>query len=405
MVEVEVRTDLHPSGRVVVADDRLERFEATLAAKDRESPQRLVYAAAHVVMQESYWDVDHSIQRPGSAAEVHEHIDWDTTMRFRRHLDDLGFSVAEAMDTAQRFSLGWIGARKLIEECGAMRLANGFVAGAGTDHLDDVPDVKTLVDGVVYQASLIRAAGGEVILLPMQQLTKWEADTDTYVDVYRSIIDQVEGPIYVHWLGEMFLAELAGYFPGDSFLRVMRLDPEKVRGAKLSLLDAEREVELRRHLLAEDQIMLTGDDFNFSSLIEGDGESTGSATIGRRDVPIGAFSHALLGIFDGIARPASVALQCLARGDKQDYREIMEPCQDLSRVVFCEPTCFYRSGLAFLAWLDGHQDNSMLVNHEEAARDAAHYVRVAELASRCGVFRDANVAVDRLREFLDRVNP
>jgi hypothetical protein len=366
-----------------------------------------VYAAAHVVLEPGYARVDHRVDRPGTGAEILAHIDWDGTTRLRRELADRGFAIAEAMDTAQRFSLGWPAARRLIEACGALQLATGFVAGAAVDHLPQVPDVETLVAGMAYQAEVIQQAGGEVILLPMPQLVDWGLGPADYVAVYRSILERIDGPVYVHWLGEMFLPSLAGYFPGDSFRAVMDLDPGKVRGAKLSLLDADREVELRRHLAANDQVMLTGDDFNFAGLIAGTGDDgvgfapvTGSTRIGDRQVPTGEFSHALLGIFDGISRPASLALRLLAHGRHADYLRVMSATQELSRVVFRAPTAFYKSGLAFLAWLDGRQDNCMLVNHEELLRDAAYYVAVAELASAAGVLTDAALAARRLGDWL-----
>lgn len=404
-IEVALDTRWHPAGQIALSDELLVEFEREVQGPDPD-PLRLVYAASHVVMDSSYAEVAHSDDGPGRPDEIESYIDWANTMELRRTLADRGFAIAEAMDTAQRFRIGWPAARRLIEECGKLELPTGFVAGAGTDHLDGIGNTAEMIDGVVYQAELIQRAGGEVILLPMHWLTASQASEAEYVEVYRAILRQLDGPIYIHWLGEMFLPELVGYFPGRSFLDVMDLDPSKVRGAKLSLLDAEREIELRRHLADNDQIMLTGDDFHFADLIAGAGgrvaDPTGMTSIGARRVTVGEFSHALLGIFDGISRPASVALRRLAEGGVEDYFRIMSAAEKLSRVVFEAPTTYYKSGLAFLAWLNGQQTNCMLVNHEEHMRGREYYVRVAELASNAGVLVDAGLAAERLEEFLER---
>jgi hypothetical protein len=198
----------------------------------------------------------------------------------------------------------------------------------------------------------------------------------------------------------MFLASLEGYFPGESFLRIMRNDPDRYRAAKLSMLDHELEVRLRRDLLQRDQIMLTGDDFHFGRLIAGEVEGImpeeRMVEFDGRLVPIGDFSHALLGIFDAIAVPAALALRRLAAGDRTAYDAIMDPCERLGQRIFESPTHQYKVGLAFLAWLNGRQANPMLVNHLESARDAAHLEDVARLASESGAIEDAEVAATRL---------
>ncbi len=364
------------------------------------SPARLVFAAAHVVMKPSYQNVPHSLEQPGSPNEIAEHVDWSATMDLRRHLDAQGLGIAEAMDTAQRFSIGWSSARRLIEECGRLGLDNGFIAGAGVDHLNAVRSTADLVDGVVHQARLIQEAGGMVTLLPLLWLGENKATEATYVQVYDDIIRQLQGPLFVHWLGDMFLPGLTGYFPGNSFASVMALDPEKVRGCKLSLLDEDLELRVRRELLQRDQIVLTGDDFHFARLIHGSGpnvpEIQRHTTIAGRQVALGDFSHALLGILDGIAVPAGLALSHLARGDSARYMEIMEPCEELGLHVFSEPTAHYKTGLAFLSWLNGLQENLMLVNHEERCRDVEHLLRTAALAAAAGALRDAALAAQRL---------
>lgn len=381
-------------------DGVLAAPRSALAALGKATPVRSVYAAAHLVMRTEYSQVDHTLERPVPPGEITPFIDWESTLALRKRLARLGFGIAEAMDTAQRFQIGWENAKRLIEITGEARLKHGFVAGAGVDHLESVASEDELVEAVVFQARFIQAAGGIAILLPLVWLSQEASDEETFVRVYARIVDQLDGPLFVHWLGEMFLPALAGYFPGRSFERVMRHDPEKVRGAKLSLLDADLERRLRRELLERDQVMLTGDDFNFGELMVG-GPITGETEIAGSSVPLGDFSHGLLGIFDGVAEPASLALGFLAHGDEERYRELMTPCERLGRHLFQTPTQHYKAGLAFLSWLNGAQTNPMLVQHEERARDAAHYVEAARLASEAGVLVDAAVAAARLRSYLE----
>ncbi len=357
-------------------------------AAPSDSVFRLCYAAAHVVMKDAYREVPHRHDAPGDAETIAEYVDWDATMAIRTHLDALGFGIAEAMDTAQRFSLGWTSARQLIERCAALQLKNGFVAGAGYDQSPDPSNTTELIDAVIEQATLIENLGGEVIILPMPWLTANHSTPSTYVHVYKSIVEALRGPIFIHWLGEAFMPALKGYFPGDSFCDVMAIDPAKIRGAKISLLDADIERTIRTRLLDSDQIVLTGDDFNFGELIKGDDSSVLRMTqVGSRTIPIGHFSHALLGILDAVAEPVSRALAQLERGDLATYNAIMPSCEELGRWIFQEPTQFYKSGLAFLAWVNGLQQNPMLINHEERNRDRTYYERTAELAIAAGVIR------------------
>ena len=407
---------LGPGGHSFTIDDELLMpYRRALCEGEPKAPARLVFAAAHVVMKPEYRELSHSTELPGSSDEIATYVDWKTTMALRAHLDAQGFGIAEAMDTAQRFSLGWASARRLIEECGGLRLQHGFIAGAGVDHLEGVQSKNELIDGVVYQARLIQGAGGMVTFLPLVWLAQNHTEENGYVEVYGEIIRQLEGPLFVHWLGDMFLPGLTGYFPGNSFASVMALDPEKVRGCKLSLLDEDLELRVRRELLERDQIVLTGDDLHFARLIHGSGsnvpeiqrQTTGRSaavpeiqrytTIAGRKVALGDFSHALLGILDGIAVPAGLALKHLARGDGARYMEIMEPCEALGRHVFSEPTAHYKTGLAFLSWLNGLQENFMLVNHEERCRDVEHLLRTAELAAAAGALRDTALAAERLK--------
>jgi hypothetical protein len=351
-------------------------------------------------MKENYRAVDHSAASPGDPREIAAFINWDATMAFRKHLDRFGFGIAEAMDTAQRFSLGWNNAERLIQSCGKLDLSERFVAGAGVDHLTEIRTVDNLVEGVVYQARTIQESRGIPIVLPMAWLPLHDAGEQLYIDVYTSIIDALDGPLYLHWLGEMFMEDLARYFPGDSFFRIMAHDPTKVRGAKLSLLDDKFERDARARLSMDDQIVLTGDDFHFASLILGDGSVAGKrVTIGDRAVPAGEFSHALLGVFDAIAAPASRALRALGAGDVQAYEVRMQPCEALGQSIFQPPTTFYKSGLAFLSWLNGHQDNYMLLNHEEQMRPAAYYEEVYRLAEAAGALENPDLAERRMKQW------
>ncbi|MAC20029.1 MAG: dihydrodipicolinate synthase family protein [Phycisphaerae bacterium] len=393
-----------PSGTIDLVPDRWKDLRQDV---DSTSPlPRLCYAAAHVVMSPSYAGIPHSIDSPGSPEEIAEHLDWDATMAIRRRIGDTGMGIAEAMDTAQRFNLGWTAAKRLIELTGELRLASGFCAGAGTDHLASAETPSRIIEGVVEQIHVIRAAGGVPVILPMPRLCELGCGEDDYVEVYGDIAREAgAGPLIVHWLGPMFLASLEGYFPGDSFLRIMRNDPERYRAAKLSMLDHELEVRLRRDLLQRDQIMLTGDDFHFGALIAG--ETEGIAPVERttrfdgRTVALGDFSHALLGIFDAIADPAALAMRRLALGDRSGYDRIMLPCERLGQEIFKEPTRFYKTGLAFLAWLDGRQANPMLVNHEEGKRSVERLLQTLRLADAAGSLKNPAVVAERIGRILD----
>jgi len=358
------------------------------------TPVRLAYAAAHVALA------------PGSDTA----LDWEVTLGLRRWLDEQGFGVAEAMDTAQRFEIGWLTARELIARCGALKLKSGFCAGAGTDQRPQADSAAALVDAVVDQCAYISQFGGIPVILPMPWFAQNGASADAYVDAYGAIFKQVKGPVFVHWLGEMFLPSLRGYFPGDSFSRVMALAPEVARGCKISLLDAEREVDIRRELLPRDQIVLTGDDFHFArTILGGDPDGPPPAgpprvarwtEIGGRKVALGDFSHALLGILDVIAVPARRALDALVLGDAATFLRIMEPCEALGRHVFEEPTRDYKAGLAFLSWLSGRQPDYRLPGGLEGNRDRRHYHKCVGLAYACGI-ASGDETLTRLARWMD----
>ena len=411
-VEVEVPSGgLGARGGFLCLDDGLLTTHRKQAeALDSVPLVRLAYAAVHVVMRDDYRTCSHSPTKPGDPESVADFIDWEATCRIRKRIASLGFGIAEAMDTAQRFSIGWKAAKQLIRGCGQLHLTPCFIAGAGADHLTDIPNKTKLIDAVLYQARIIQEAGGQVILLPLTWLTQNKIGESGYVEIYGEIIRNLSGPLFIHWLGEKFMAELAGYFPGKSFENIMALDPGKVRGAKLSLLDSDFEISLRKRFFERDQIVFTGDDFNFENLIKGDHDSGKRAAvseiarwvkIGDSACALGNFSHALLGAFDAIAEPAGLAFRYLACGHIDSYRELMLPAEKLSRTIFEAPTGNYKAGLAFLSWLNGHQENFMLVNHEERYRDLDHYLRVVKLAIKARVITNASLASERLRIFLE----
>ncbi|MEC9475791.1 MAG: DUF993 family protein [Planctomycetota bacterium] len=361
------------------------------------APVRIAYAAAHIILEDSY--------RDRSSVDASDDVNWSQTMAFRQHLASHGFGIAEAMDTAQRFELGWSAARRLIEECGALQLDTGFIAGAGADQRDDIEDLTALIDAVVEQVAIIQSVGGIPIVLPMPWLCRWNCDEEQFVTTYRSIFEQCQGPLFIHWLGPMFLAELEGYFPGDSLQKILEIDPAKVRGVKMSMLDHDLEVAVRRRCRERGQIVLTGDDFHFSALIEGDGKvPTGTVSLGDQQIPEGEFSHALLGVLDGVAVPAGRALRHLAAGDVSGYRRWMEPCEAYGQKVFEAPTHLYKAGLAFTAWLNGHQAQPMLLNRIDRKRDQQHLLEVARLASAAGAIVNAGEAAEKIEFFLAGVD-
>lgn len=368
---------------------------------DAPSLPRRCYAAGHVVFQDSYGVVPHSLAHPGSPVEIAAAIDWDATMALRVRIDGYGMGVAEAMDTAQRFELGWIGARELLRRTGELRLANGFVGAASSDHREHIAGLDDLADALLEQVGFVAEQGGLPIVIPQPWMTRHGMGEADYVRLYTRVIDGARTPLLIHWLGEVFHAGMKGYFPGRSVDTILDHDPAKVRGIKLSLLDAELEESMRSRIGPRGQVILTGDDYNFARLLEGgDQAARPLEPLDHRPLPGGDFSHALLGIFDATVRPSSLALQRLGRGDLEGYRALMGPCEELGRVIFEAPVQHYKAGIAFLAWLNGLQPNPMLANHEERVRGRDHYLRVVEVASRAGVLEDAALAAERLERFL-----
>ncbi|MEL6467361.1 MAG: dihydrodipicolinate synthase family protein [Pseudomonadota bacterium] len=347
-------------------------------------PARVVFSAAHVVA-DPFTATDPS----GKAA-----VDWDATMAFRRHLTDLGLGIAEAMDTAQRgMGLDWPGALELITRTKAEVPGALVFNGCGTDHLDpaDARSVDEVRRAYLEQAEAIQAVGGRLILMASRALVRVATSPDDYVTVYRDVLSACDQPVILHWLGEMFDPALAGYWGAESFeqgletaLSVIAENAAKVDGIKISLLDKDKEIEMRRRLPASVK-MYTGDDFNYPELIAGDDRG---------------YSHALLGIFDPLAVAVGKAIGQLGDGDVAGFRATLDPTVPLARLIFRAPTQYYKTGVVFLAWLNGHQDHFVMLNGAQAMRPLPYFTDVFKLADQCGLLADPDMAVGRMKRML-----
>ena len=323
-------------------------------------------------------------------------IDWERTIAFREHLWDLGFGVAEAMDTAQRgMGLSWPDSLELIRRSVAAAKARDAVvfSGAGTDHLP--PEAAKTLDDVIRayeeQVAAIEAFGGRIILMASRALARVARSPDDYRKVYDRILAQVRAPVIIHWLGDMFDPALAGYWgtadldaATDTATAIINDNAGKIDGVKISLLDKNREIAMRRRLRPGIR-MYTGDDFNYAELIAGDAQG---------------HSDALLGIFDAIAPAASAALAALAADDRQCFDAILAPTVPLSRHIFRAPTRFYKTGVVFMAYLNGHQDHFTMIGGQESARSTLHLAEIFRLADAAGLLRDPELAVARMRGVL-----
>jgi hypothetical protein len=346
---------------------------------------RIAYAAAHVVADPL---VDLA---PWQQAAV----DWDATLAFRRHLWGLGFKIAEAMDTSQRgMGLDWPTARELIRRSVAEARtieAADLACGVGTDQLAPGGTLDQVRAAYAEQLEATEAAGGRAILMASRALAAAARSADDYLDVYGELIRQAAEPVILHWLGDMFDPGLAGYWGSrdldaatETVLTLIGEHRARIDGIKISLLDERREVELRRRLPAGVK-MFTGDDFNYARLIEGDGAY---------------HSHALLGIFDPIAPAAAAALTALGNGDPATFRSALEPTVPLSRKIFEAPTQYYKAGVVFLAWLNGHQEHFAMVGGMQSARSALHYAEVFRLADQAKLLHDPELAAARMTNLM-----
>ncbi|MBV9734576.1 MAG: dihydrodipicolinate synthase family protein [Acidisphaera sp.] len=353
---------------------------------------RIAYSAAHVVADPL------AAQDPWLEAK----LDWDRTIAYRKYLWSLGLGVAEAMDTAQRgMGLDWADSKELIRRSleAARDVPGALVAsGAGTDHLAPTPE--TTVDDVIRayeeQCETVESMGGRIILMASRALARAARGPDDYVRVYDRILSGVRQPIIIHWLGEMFDPALEGYWGHADHMQAMEValgviqaHADKVDGIKISLLDKDKEIAMRRRL-PRGVRMYTGDDFNYAELIAGDG-------FGRDGQ---GHSDALLGIFDAIAPAASAALESLRRNDLSTFHDILGPTVPLSRHIFKAPTRFYKTGVVFMAYLNGHQDHFVMVGGQQSARSLLHLAEVFRLADTAGLLRDPDLACTRMRAVL-----
>jgi hypothetical protein len=377
------------------ADGGLETYtlrNAPLAVRANGAPPRLnriAYAAAHVVAN----------PLADNEPWLDTAVDWERTIAFRHYLWDLGLGVAEAMDTAQRGTgLDWPAARELIRRslAEARATAGAIACGAGTDQLA-AADAVTLADvehAYEEQVGYVEGEGGRVILMASRALARAARGPDDYARVYGTILRQVTQPVILHWLGDMFDPQLAGYWGTrdvdkamDACLGIICEHRVKIDGIKVSLLDAEREIAMRGRL-PDGLRMYTGDDLNYEQLMLGDGGD-----------PRG-HSDALLGIFDAIAPAASAALQALDRGDVPAYHAALAPTVPLSRHIFRAPTHAYKTGIVFLAYLNGHQRHFRMIGGAESWRSVPHLVELFRLADRAGLLADPVRAADRMRRVL-----
>lgn len=373
--------------RLPAADGTLRTYEPRTAplslVPGAPFGSRTVFSAAHVVA-DPFADVS-----PDAPAA----IDWDATLAFRRHLWSHGLGVAEAMDTAQRgMGLDWAGAAELIRRSAVeARAVGGRIAcGAGTDQLAG-GTLARIRAAYEEQLAVVEEAGAQAVLMASRALAATAQGPEDYLEVYGHLLRQAAEPVVLHWLGPMFDPALEGYWGSSdldaatgTFLEVIAAHPDKVDGVKISLLDARREVELRRRL-PRGVRCYTGDDFHYPELIAGDEQG---------------FSHALLGIFDPLGPLAAGAVRLLDTGDVQGFRALLDPTVELSRHLFQPPTRFYKTGVVFLAWLAGHQSHFAMVGGLQSARSLPHLARAYELADGLGLFPDPKLAEEWMKTLL-----
>jgi hypothetical protein len=354
---------------------------------------RIAYSAAHVV----------SDPRAAIDPWLQCAVDWDATVAYRRHLWSLGLGVAEAMDTAQRgMGLDWPTSLELIGRSldAAKGVPGALVAsGCGTDHL--APEGVTSVDQVIAayeeQMAAIEKLGGKLIVMASRALARVAKGPADYERVYDRILRQAKQPVILHWLGDMFDPALAGYWGTadvdaamETALDIVAANSSKVDGIKISLLDKDKEIAMRRRLPAGVR-MYTGDDFNYAELIAGDGMGS---------VPTHGKSDALLGIFDAIAPAASAALGELAQGNVEKFHAILGPTVPLSRHIFAAPTRFYKTGVVFMAWLNGHQGHFTMVGGQQSTRSLLHLTELFRLADAANLLERPELAVQRMKTLL-----
>jgi hypothetical protein len=369
------------------AGGALESYTPTLRSSlpmlGSEPLSRVCYAAAHVVVD----------PLAGGDPTGPAQLDWEATLAFRRHLWAHGLRVAEAMDTAQRgMGLDWAATQELIRRSAAeARSVGGQLAcGAGTDQIvsGSLDEVREAYE---EQLAFVEGEGAPVILMASRALAAAASGADDYRAVYGHLLQQASSPVILHWLGDAFDPALAGYWgsldlgeAADVVLDIIAANAGKVDGIKVSLLEASREVALRKRL-PEGVRMYTGDDFNYPELIRGDGEQ---------------HSDALLGIFDAIAPAAAAAMHALDDGDLDRYDALLAPTVPLARHIFAAPTPYYKTGVVFLAYLNGHQQHFRMVGGLESGRSVLHLAELFVLADQAGLLHDPELASERMRQVL-----
>ena len=398
--------ELAPSGVTV----RLPRFDAAgratgVEVRELNAPgpwttptgpirSRVAFAAAHVVPQVGAENV------PGAPAVV----DWDATLAYRHRIWSHGLGVADAMDTAQRgMGLDWSATQELVRRSSAEAASVGarIACGAGTDQLDPASvepgeaGLTAVTDAYREQVRVVQDAGAQVIVMASRALAKVARSPEDYAHVYDAVLAEADKPVVLHWLGTMFDPALAGYWGSDdvesataTFTDLVKAHQDRVDGVKVSLLDAQHEIGLRRTLAALDGSpvrLYTGDDFNYPELIAGDEQG---------------HSDALLGIFAAIYPAASTALQALDAGEAARGHAILASTEKLGRHIFAAPTYYYKTGVAFLSWLNGFQPGFQLVGGLQSGRSLAHLVELARLADGCGMLLDPALAARRLDALL-----
>ena len=371
-------------------DRRLVDYELThnterSVARAKPPRSRIVYAAAHVIC-------DPLADTSPLDSPV---LDWDRTLAFRHHLWSLGLRVAEAMDTAQRGGgVDWKTSQELIHRSlkEARAVSGGIACGAGTEQLcGSAPTLQAVQSAYEEQCEFIEAQGGHVILMASRALTSCARGPDDYRRVYEAILRQLSRPAILHWLGDAFDPALTGYWGArhipeatDVCLDIIHEHQSKVDGIKISLLDPQFEIAMRRRLPVGVR-MYTGDDFNYDELIAGDEQG---------------YSHALLGVFDPLAELAAKAFHCLDQGDPRGFRGILKPTIPFARHLFQKPTFFYKTGVVFLSYLNGHQTHFRMAGAQEGFRSVAHLAKLFRLADEIGLFVNPELAVRRMRTIL-----
>ena len=379
------------------ASGRLENYKlrgsVPLKPKSRMPFNRIAYSAAHVV-SDPLAKVDPGLQCA---------VEWDATIDYRRHLWSLGLGVAEAMDTAQRgMGLDWPTSLELIRRTldAAQDVPGSQVAsGCGTDQLllENVTTVDEVIAAYEEQMEAIEKLGGKLIIMASRALARVAKSPADYERVYDRILSQVKQPVVLHWLGDMFDPALLGYWGSanvaqamNTALGIIQSHSHKVDGIKISLLDKDKEITMRRRLPPSVR-MYTGDDFNYAELIAGDGFGPNI---------VNGQSDALLGIFDAIAPAASAALTALAEGHLDTFHAILGPTVPLSRHIFMAPTRYYKTGVVFMAWLNGHQSHFSMIGGQQSTRSVQHLAELFRLADEANLLEQPELAAHRMKNLM-----